>query len=230
MSLTNTKNPCKILCSLLLFLGILYGCDNDLERSFGENIIVNNSEIIVPADIETSVSLDFTSSTDWSAISEENWIIIEDEFKTGKEGENRIDILVEQNYEEEKREGKVTISSLAGDISKTIKIIQEAEEPIEPEVQSLFYVKENGDGNGKSWDEPIDLQSALEQVMLGDTIYIAEGTYIPSKTITNGDSNDNRDKTFEISKNITILGGFPSDATESSESDPSKFETNFSEH
>lgn len=228
MTLISTKNSWKFICFSFILFGLIYGCDDDLERSFGESIVVNSSEIIVPYKVEASVSLDFSSSTQWKATSDVNWITIEDEFKTGEEGENRIDILVEPNESEDKREGKVTISSLDGDISKTITIVQEAEEESEPEIQTLFYVKENGDGNGKSWNEAMDFQSALDRVMVEDTIYIAEGTYTPSKIITNGNSNDNRDKTFEISKNITLLGGFPSDASETSERDPSKYETNLS--
>ncbi|MCM4166497.1 hypothetical protein KCTC52924_03430 [Arenibacter antarcticus] len=225
MAQKNTKNPWKFIYLPFILLGLMYGCDIDLERTFSDNITPHRSEIIVPAEIEGSVSLGFTTSIDWEATSDVNWITIEDKFKTGKQGGNNIDILIEPNKTEEKREGKITISSLNGELSRTITIIQEAEPEDVSTIQTLFHVKENGDGSGRSWKRAINLQSALDLAIAGDTIYLAEGFYKPSKTITNGDSNDDRNKTFEISKNITIVGGFPSDAIKTSESDPSNYKT-----
>jgi len=228
MALITTKNSWKFICFSFVLFGLIYGCDDDLDRTFSESITLNRSEITIPAETAGSVTLGFTSSTDWKATSDVNWITIADEFKTGKEGGINIDVLVESNETGEDREGKVTISSLNGNITKIMTVIQEAEKPAEPEIQTLFYVKVDGDGNGRTWSEAMNLQSALDSVIVGDTIYIAAGTYNPSKTITNGDPGDARDKTFEISKNITIVGGFPPDAIETSESNPSMYPTNLS--
>ncbi|HLP05356.1 MAG TPA: right-handed parallel beta-helix repeat-containing protein [Paludibacter sp.] len=84
--------------------------------------------------------------------------------------------------------------------------------------QTKWYVKTTGttDANsGTSWSAPTTLHNALSKVIDGDTICIAEGTYIPQILLTNG-TNTTKDKCFEIKKNITLIGGYPADAADGS--------------
>jgi hypothetical protein len=88
-----------------------------------------------------------------------------------------------------------------------------------------FYVKVDGAGNGSSWESPTTLTDALNRVNDGGVIHIAAGTYVPENTITGGNPEDSGDITIEISSNITMIGGYPANATEGAESDPEEHKT-----
>jgi subtilase family protein/PA domain-containing protein/putative metal-binding protein/peptidase inhibitor I9/type IX secretion system substrate protein/HYR domain-containing protein/polymorphic membrane protein len=66
-------------------------------------------------------------------------------------------------------------------------------------------------GNGTSWACAMkDLQAALAIADSGDEIWVAEGTYLPSKDATgNASPADPRTKTFYLDKDLKIYGGFP---------------------
>ena len=75
------------------------------------------------------------------------------------------------------------------------------------------YVKPTGNdsNNGNSWAQAYQtLQKALEAAAAsGDEIWIAAGTYYPSKDETGSASpSDNRKKVFYINKDVAIYGGF----------------------
>lgn len=80
------------------------------------------------------------------------------------------------------------------------------------------YVKPGGnDSNtGTSWSQAYQtLQKAIEVAVAGDEIWLASGTYYPTKDNAGSSSPaDARAKTFFINKNIAIYGGF--NGTESS--------------
>ncbi|MEZ4885277.1 MAG: T9SS type A sorting domain-containing protein [Chitinophagales bacterium] len=65
--------------------------------------------------------------------------------------------------------------------------------------------------DGTTWAKAFDkLQPAIDAAIEGDEIWVAEGTYYPSKDATgNAAPADNRDKTFYLNKDLTIYGGFP---------------------
>ncbi|HTO15940.1 MAG TPA: T9SS type A sorting domain-containing protein [Edaphocola sp.] len=74
---------------------------------------------------------------------------------------------------------------------------------------SVIYVYGSATGaqNGTNWlNAFIDLQSALNAANLGDEIWVAKGTYIPTQTISG--STDNRDKAFVMKQGVPIYGGF----------------------
>ncbi|MEF8811185.1 MAG: right-handed parallel beta-helix repeat-containing protein, partial [Bacteroidales bacterium] len=81
---------------------------------------------------------------------------------------------------------------------------------VQPE---LMYVDDSAEGNndGSSWADAFsDLQSALDVSVPGDTIWIAEGTYHPSKEFDfdNSEGSDPREATFHIPEQVKLYGGF----------------------
>lgn len=74
---------------------------------------------------------------------------------------------------------------------------------------TVRYVKANavGANNGTSWPNAFtNLQSALDVAVLGDQIWVASGTYFPSKDPSSG--TDLRDKTFLLINGVAMYGGF----------------------
>ncbi|GLC87628.1 InlB B-repeat-containing protein [Lysinibacillus piscis] len=68
----------------------------------------------------------------------------------------------------------------------------------------IIYVKEQATGanNGSSWaDAYTDLQAALTNVVAGQQIWIAAGTYKPT-------TGTDRSKSFQMKNNVAIYGGF----------------------
>ncbi|HQO78972.1 MAG TPA: hypothetical protein PLG17_10740, partial [Thermodesulfobacteriota bacterium] len=56
-------------------------------------------------------------------------------------------------------------------------------------------------GDGTSWETAFtDLQDALAAAADGDTIHVAQGTYVPG---------DTQNDSFVMTKNLTLLGGYP---------------------
>src|SRR5699024_5931236 len=81
-------------------------------------------------------------------------------------------------------------------------------------------------GEGHSWMEACGLDSALKEVKSGDTIFIAEGTYLPENVLAGAEGdNDDNDKTFEVSENVTIIGGYPSNAVMGAVANPNQYKT-----
>lgn len=74
------------------------------------------------------------------------------------------------------------------------------------------YVNINATGTnaGTSWANAFtSLQSALDVAVAGDQIWVAAGTYVPSKDpFGNASPTDSRDKTFFLKNGVSIYGGF----------------------
>jgi len=89
--------------------------------------------------------------------------------------------------------------------------------------QSVIYVKHDAGGsdNGTSWtDAYTSLQSALDDAASGDSIWVAAGTYKPSKDKTGNNSPaDNRTKTFQLVDSVSLFGGFAGTETNFEERD-----------
>ena len=88
---------------------------------------------------------------------------------------------------------------------------------------AVYYVATSGnDGNtGTSWGQSfLTLQKAIEVSAANDEIWVATGTYLPTKNSAGNPSpGDARTKTFYINKNIKIYGGFNGTETVLSERD-----------
>lgn len=77
-------------------------------------------------------------------------------------------------------------------------------------VNAQTYVNANATGanNGTSWANAYtDLHSATYNTTSGE-IWVAQGTYVPSKTFTNNIPGNNSLKTFRVQFNVQVYGGF----------------------
>ena len=75
--------------------------------------------------------------------------------------------------------------------------------------QTNYFVKpvSSGTGTGVSWENAATLATALSTAVSGDVIHLAAGKYTPSVLLTGGA--EDLDMTFEISKNLLLIGGYP---------------------
>ena len=67
---------------------------------------------------------------------------------------------------------------------------------------SILYVKPGANGTCSSWADACELQTALFNVVAGDLIWVAAGTYKPT-------TDTNREATFQLKSGVAIYGGFP---------------------
>ncbi len=77
-------------------------------------------------------------------------------------------------------------------------------------VNAQTYVNANATGanNGTSWtDAYTDLHDATYNTTSGE-IWVAQGTYVPSKTFTNNIPGNNSLKTFRVQFSVQVYGGF----------------------
>lgn len=78
--------------------------------------------------------------------------------------------------------------------------------------QTKYFVKANASGanNGTTWTNAfIDLQSALDVAVSGDQIWVATGTYKPSKDQAGSATPSNpRTKVFILNSGVKLYGGF----------------------
>ena len=66
---------------------------------------------------------------------------------------------------------------------------------------TTLYVTPTGSGQGNSWATAFgDLQAALKAAKAGDEIWVAQGTYLPSR--------HNRSASFHIPNQVRVYGGF----------------------
>ena len=75
---------------------------------------------------------------------------------------------------------------------------------------TIYYVNQNvvTSGAGTSWDNAFEtLQEALDVVQIGDEVWVAAGTYYPTRPFDGVSAND-RDKSFVLKKDVKIYGGF----------------------
>ena len=100
--------------------------------------------------------------------------------------------------------------------------------------QDRYHVNQtNGkDGNfGKTWSKAFaTIQMALNNAKSGDEIWVATGTYLPTRKIIETDNEGNptsdRYKSFVIPKGVKIYGGFPANAVDNTGMDKRDWEIN----
>ncbi len=87
---------------------------------------------------------------------------------------------------------------------------------------TVYYVSTSGSSSnsGLSWAQAYDdPQDAIDAASVGDPIWVAQGTYIPTEMPDGVTSTDDRDKTIHWNKDLVILGGFDGTETVASERD-----------
>ena len=87
-------------------------------------------------------------------------------------------------------------------------------------ISTLFcqtiYVKQNGTGNGSSWQQATgDLQIALQSASFGAEVWVAKGIYKPTSCSTCGEVE--RNTAFEVRDGVKLLGGFNGTETQSNQ-------------
>lgn len=214
----------KIGAMVLLFVGLFLSCSKT--EDLGS---------FVPKDPDMSVASDrlevgkeggeFTVSVEsnlpWRAKSNADWITLGSESALDN---GDITFSVARNRTVDQRTADITVW-ITQDYEKTIRIVQAPADL--SDLVTHYYVKVagSGDNSGLTWEEATTLEKALDEVVPGDVIHIAAGTYTPTKTITGGSSSNPGDVTFEIHSNIHIIGGYPADAGEGAVADASAHET-----
>ncbi len=76
---------------------------------------------------------------------------------------------------------------------------------------ATIFVKADaiGDNNGTTWQHAYtDLQAAIDAAVPADVIYVAYGTYKPSKPPYGGVTDDPRDFAFALKVRVSLYGGF----------------------
>jgi len=77
---------------------------------------------------------------------------------------------------------------------------------------AVRYVTETGTGDGSSWENASgSLQAMINASDAGDEIWVAKGVYKP--TVPPNGEEDPRRKTFLLTKNVSIYGGFSGNET-----------------
>lgn len=85
------------------------------------------------------------------------------------------------------------------------------------QAQTIHYVKPTASGtaNGSSWaNASNDLQTMITTATAGDEIWVAAGTYLPTRDpLGNSTPTDSRDKTFYLKDGVKLYGGFVGNET-----------------
>lgn len=203
---------------------LLTACSEDASDSYFDpanpNITLDSGPIRVGKE-GGEISISVKSNLPWRAKAEESWINIGNQ---RGEGDGTIKATININRTIEERSDEITVW-INDEYKKSILVVQDPSSP--SELVEHYYVKADASeqADGLSWANATSLDNALEKAVGGDYIHIAEGTYSPSRTITNGKVDDAKDKTFEIHSNITMIGGYPANATEGTQPDHKQYET-----
>ncbi|WP_313380078.1 BACON domain-containing protein [Proteiniphilum saccharofermentans] len=207
-----------------LLVLILAACSEDLSDEYFDpktpEISADQSVINVPKE-GGEFTINVTSNLPWRAEAKDTWVSLEgaNDLQSGV-----FKMAVGINRTLSARETEILLW-ITSDEKKSIKVIQAPSEA--SDLVEHYYVKEDGQINadGKSWETATTLENALDKAMRGDFIHLAAGTYSPTRTLTNGNTNDSKEKTFEIHSNITMIGGYSADATGDEAPDPENNET-----
>src|SRR5690625_2645656 len=210
----------RISFIILLFFWGLISCDKEKtspEDNIETKFSIDKSFIEAPSDF-SSYSVQIISNTNWTVESNVGWIRLTSASK-GEKGVHDISFDIEENNESEEREGELVFKSDDEKTREVLKVSQQSKSKEE------LYVRVGGTGNGTSWNDATNLDNALEIAKEGNIIHISEGVYVPSVIIRGGDESDPGERTFFISKNITLIGGYPADSDQNVDPNPDKYST-----
>ncbi len=183
----------------------------------GDGLTVSPLSIEAGATTETH-DIEIKTKAPWEAQANKDFIKVNPSWGIGNA---TMVITVEKNRTLEKRSAVVVVW-IDEENSREITITQAAGTEA-PAGERKFYVTKTGstDNSGLYWDEPTTLEGALEEAVAGEEIHIAAGTYTPARFLTSTEtSGDDCNKTFEINKNVTLIGGYPVAPKEGDAADP----------
>ena len=188
------KTIYSTLSILLLF--ILSSCQKD-EQVFEDQLLVG-TELIEAVMSGGQYQFDVLSNRDMTIETDVDWIELDSAFLA--KGKHKAGFSVQKNADDE-RTGIITIR-LNEEFTKQILVAQESGKI------PVFFVSPSGTGDGSSWEEATNFASAMNQATSGSVLYLMQGRYTPTATIRNGETTEWSDRTFEISKNVEIIGGY----------------------
>ena len=133
-------------------------------------------------------------------------------------GDGEFTFTVSPNKTLFEREGRVT-AWITDEYAQSIRVVQAPSSPEDLEVH--WYVKTDGsaDNDGMTWETATTLHNALSKSINGNFIHVAAGTYVPEQSLA-GSKGAAEDATFEISANVSLIGGYPADAVTGAVADP----------
>lgn len=157
----------------------------------------------------------FKSNLPWVAESLVDWIeITSDKRGMGGNGETELTFNVTRNTTLRSRTGQIRVS-VTSDAAACIKVVQEPSLP--EDLGNEWFIKPGATGKGTSWEDATDLGEALKACATADKLYLAAGTYTPTQYA--GGSSD-ADKTFLLTQNVRIYGGYPANPKAGDAADP----------
>lgn len=199
--------------SVLLAGMTLISCEE--KDDFVPTLLLDTEDAIQVSNRGGEFSIDVLSNLSWEASTNASWITLEE--SSGKKGKRELSFSVTEN-EDDERSSTITVQSQEGTQAE-LTVVQESGLTLN------IFVKEGAEGSGKSWEDPTNLSNALKLAITGSSIFIAEGHYVPKNMVSGGNSEDARDRTFEVSSNMTLIGGFPAQAGSGATSDPEAYPT-----
>lgn len=157
----------------------------------------------------------FTANLPWTVESLVDWVKITSE-QRGQGGDEVIPLTFEisRNASLKPRTGKIRVK-ITDEADAYITINQEKSLP--EDLGEEWFVKPGAKGSGKSWEDAIDLGACLAACANADKIYVAAGEYQPTQ-YAGGSADAN--KTFLVSQNVRIFGGFPVNPVSGDVADP----------
>jgi len=208
-----------LILFLQLFTTACYKADPESFTPGTPQISFPQGSVTVPSEMDT-IEVPVTANLPWRVKTDADWLSF---VKANGDQTGTFKVAIARNRTTEVRTAEIT-GYITADETVKMTIIQQGGEPA-PDHTRHFYVKVSGDENkdGLSWANATTLDVALTNAANGDFIHIAGGAYIPSKTITGGNSGNASDNTFEIAQNVHLIGGYPASATEGSVADPAAF-------
>lgn len=207
---------------IILFAGLCacaaWSCEEDkTDRKFTPKDPV----IKLGGDVEVgkaggSYTVPIESNLPWRVRSEADWILL-GEVENGM-GDGEFTFTVSPNKTLFEREGRVT-AWITDEYAQSIRVVQAPSSPEDLEVH--WYVKTDGsaDNDGMTWETATTLHNALSKSINGNFIHVAAGTYVPEQSLA-GSKGAAEDATFEISANVSLIGGYPADAVTGAVADP----------
>lgn len=203
----------KIFFSLLTLLCVVsVSCKKD--DAFEEKLLAG-TELIEAGSKAGSYQFDVLSNVDMAVETDVDWIALDS--AAYPKGKRKVTFKVVDN-EDDERSGVISVRVNAEMVKQVLVTQESGKVPV-------FYVSPDGTGEGDSWNSPTNFSTAMDKATTGSTIYMMEGTYYPAKTIRNGEQVEESDNTFEIPKNVSIIGGYSRDAMPGASPDAEMYKT-----